>query len=61
MASNDAREREIHGLEMVLAGLRQGLAFMPAGCFSEQVLRPFEGTLERRVRALFECDERQQA
>lgn len=40
MQHSEERERERAGLEMVLAGLEQGLAFMPPGCDAARALGP---------------------
>lgn len=42
-------QREIEGIQMVLAGLTQGCAWMPTGCASERSLKPLEGYLRDRV------------
>lgn len=45
-------ERERMGLEMVLAGLEQGLAFMPEGSVSSRALLPLAADLRHRIEVL---------
>jgi hypothetical protein len=45
----DDAMREREGLEMVAAGLRQGLMWMPASCSSRRALQPLLADLEQRL------------
>lgn len=52
MGDEEDRVREREGLEMVLAGIRQGLAFMPDECASARAFGPLVPEIEGRLEVL---------
>src|SRR5690349_16373736 len=49
MQHDDERERELMGLEMILGGLRQGLAIMPEACDSARSFSSLPAYVEERL------------